>query len=115
MLSFADYPTIKHAIMKRLDKEPGVDVLEIRILKRKDCIAVGVHTWVDKRLDPKSFFDLPPEFDYRLLHDEIDEIAEQIKAARKDYFGKGIVIMPVNTRRQLAGNGLRGNWKKYAV
>ena len=114
MLSFADYPTIKHAIMKRLDKERGVDVLEIRILKRKDCIAVGIHTWVDKMIDPLSLFELPLEFDYRLLHDEIDEVAEQLKAARKDHFGRGGLIQIRSPVRQMAGNGLRGNWRKYA-
>src|SRR3990167_10692836 len=93
MLSYDDKPTIRNAILKRIGTEPGAKIMEVRIKKRKGFIAVGVEVEVDHHLRTCTRFDLPEEFDYRLLHDEIDETAEQIKAAKREFFGRGGIVL----------------------
>lgn len=118
MLSFDDDPTIRFAIHRRLDHERGVKICEIKIAPhRKDkppFIAVGVLTELDNSLVLRSVFHLPGEFDIAHLRNEIDQIAEQYKAARKEYFGRvfaGQVMM--TPERQLLGTGLRGLWAQH--
>lgn len=118
MLSYEDQPTIRHAIINRIGKEPGVKIADLRVVKHDDCIGVGVYTVIQHPvtldiLGIKSFFDLPPQFDYRQLHDEIDEVAEEIKQARKETFGAHGLYL-AQKRGRIEGNGLRGNWRKYA-
>lgn len=112
MLTFEDEPTIRHAIMKRLDKERGVDISDVLIKSHLDCIAVGILATIDDAIVVRSRFDLPPEFDYRHLHNEIDQVAEQYKAARLDFTGRGHHLRQPEI--QLMGTGLRGLWAKHA-
>ncbi len=112
MLNRTDTPTIRNAIHKRLGKERGVTICEIKFWQHEDCISVGVLATVDEGPITRSLFDLPPEWDIRHLWDEIDEVAEQMKAARKAHFGRGGLPM-AKPEVQLAGTGLRGRWAKY--
>ena len=114
MLTEDDAPTIRHAITRRLDKEPGVEVCDIVMNSAGDHIAVGVLVRLDARIVTRSRFDLPIPFEHGHLLNEIDEIAEQLKAARKTYFGRGggFLIQP---ERQLMGTGLRGRWLSYGL
>jgi hypothetical protein len=146
MLTYADTPTIRNAILKRLDTEPGVEVCETLVVpivrdiphpnewhtdpergierycafvdanydvlsERVEHIGVGVLCRLGHMLVTKSRFDLPPEFTHQHLLNEIDEIAEQMKAARLDFFGRGAKLRDPEV--QLAGTGLRGRWASY--
>lgn len=110
--------TIRNAILKRIDAERGCSVADLRIEDRTDHIAVGVLVIIDDAIselgliDVRAFFDLPSEFDHAHLLNEIDEIAEACKKARRKA-GIGIRYKPdfINYREGLPGTGLRGNWK----
>jgi hypothetical protein len=124
MLTFDDNPTIRHAILKRLDKEPNVKVVDIVI---RDCteppptgmlsslvellalrkahvphIEVGVWLFLtdtirkdgEGMVDLRSFFDLPAQFELRHVHNEIDEIAEAAKKAREKTAVTRLVHVP---------------------
>jgi hypothetical protein len=119
MLTFADRPTIRHAITKRLDKEREVSVLRIPIKRGKDCIRVGVLAQIGDHLLLRSVFELPLEFEHAHLLNEIDEIAECCKSARVDYLRNIPANDVLETAREsvskeLAGTGLRGRWKRHA-
>lgn len=120
MLTRDDKPTIRNAILKRIDAEPGCAIADIKIEDGADCIKVGVWTLlldVGKDLvDVRSFFDLPPEFAHKHLLNEIDEIAEQIKDARRRA-GPFAVFNPSreNYREALSGTGLRGRWSNHGA
>lgn len=111
-------PIIRKAVLDRLDAEKGAHVADIRIEDKADHIAVGVLVIIDDRiateglLDVRGFFDLPPEFELRQVHNEIDEIAEACKVARRKA-GLSFVFKPENAgwREPLPGTGLRGSWK----
>jgi hypothetical protein len=109
MLTFDDEPTIRHAILKRLDKERDVRVCHIPIARSADCITVGILAQIGSgALIVKSRFELPLEFELTQLHNQIDEIAESYKAARMGYWREGRPQhMP---ERALPGSGLRGGW-----
>jgi hypothetical protein len=109
MLTGDDVPTIRHAILKRLDAEPGVQVADIPVELAADCIRVGVLAMLGETLVVRSRFDLPPEFEIGHLHNEIDEIAEQYKAARADFWKQARMIAG---ERAVKGTGLRGRWGK---
>lgn len=108
MLTYEDEPTIRNAILKRLDAERGVCVCDIFTEPDLDCIRVGVLATVDNAVVARSRFDLPEQFELAHLHNEIDEIAEQYKAARADFWAKGKELDAPEHR--LAGTGLRGRW-----
>ena len=121
MLGIDDQPTIKHAILKRLDKEPGIAVCEVAMHAHEKAtppyIAVGVlytvdGLYVEKATIAQALFDLPIPFEHSHLLNEIDEVCEQAKAVRKSIVGRGrgLILMP---EKQLRGNGRRGNWAKY--
>lgn len=112
-MTYADEPTIRWAILRRLDKEPGVQVCDIPIRDGgKDGIRVGVLAQLDgpDGLIVRSRFDLPEVFELIHIHNEVDEIAEQYKAARADFWKHG--RMPVS-ERAVAGNGIRGRWAQH--
>lgn len=98
--------------MRRLDKEPGVEICDVLIQPADGFIAVGILALLGQMLITKSRFHLPDPFEIGHLHNEIDEIAEQYKAARKEFFGRGGNFM-AHPEKQLAGTGLRGRWAKY--
>jgi len=123
-------PTIRWAILKRLDKEPGANLIDGSV---KHCVPgdlywnfdenrqevavlpffrVGTLIELDRLILTRSRFDLPIPFELRHLHNEIDEIAEHFKAVRREFYGRGAPWL-AGTEKQLKGNGMRGNWKKY--
>lgn len=114
MLTYEDEPTIRHALMKRLEKERGVKICQILIHEHEDCIAVGILATLDDGFDrgivTRSRFELPRQFALSHLHNEIDEIAEQFKAARRDHMGRSIAGVILDPETQLSGTGLRGRW-----
>ena len=110
MLTAADTPTIRNAILKRIGKEPGVTIVDMPVVKHADHLAVGLLLEVDHVLLVRSRFDLPAMFDHSHLVNELDEVAEQIKAARKDAFGRGAALVQ-STEKVMAGTGLRGRWR----
>lgn len=110
-MTWDDAPTIRWAILKRLDKEPGVKVLQTPIGLRADCITVGVLALIDDALITDSKFELPKQFSLIQVHNQIDEIAESFKAARLDHFGRGLRGQhQASPRNVLAGSGLRSGW-----
>lgn len=115
MLTYEDEPTIRFALMRRLDKEPGVEICDLRVephlSEDPPFIAVGLVALLGKLLITRSTFHLPPVFEHRHLLNELDEIAEQYKAARKEYFRGGMVMKA--SEHELAGTGLRGRWAQY--
>jgi hypothetical protein len=102
MLSYDDAPTIRHAILKRLDREPGVRLIGIYARRFPRFIGVGVEALVRERLVTRSHFRLPARFALRQLHNEIDQVAEQIKAAWRDH--AGTVRSDQSAAGQLAGS-----------
>lgn len=112
MLTWADMPTLKNAMTKRLDKERGLKVIDIFTGRGQDCIRVGVLLALDGLLQIRSAFELPPEFDYKHLHNEIDQIAEQCKEARRDYWSRARPERVDNVL--LTGTGARGLWVRHA-
>ncbi|MEJ0071214.1 MAG: hypothetical protein WDO24_23485 [Pseudomonadota bacterium] len=103
MLTIADTPTIRHAILKRLDREPGVTVLGVYVKPFAGCIGVGIETLLRDLLVTRSHFRLPVEFALNTLHNEIDQIAEQLKAAWRAH--TGTVRSDQTEAAQLAGTG----------
>jgi len=57
-----DEPIIRNALMKRLDAEPNVRVLDIQCKAHKQHIAVGVEWMVADMVHGTSVFHLPPQF-----------------------------------------------------
>ena len=115
MLTDEDTPTIRHAINRRLGVEVGVTICDIKFAKGLNYIAVGILAELDNGGPiTRSRFELPIPFEHGHLLEEIDEIAEQYKAARKAHFGSGsgLILTP---ERQLQGTGLRGRWARYGL
>lgn len=127
MLTADDTPTIRFAITRRLDKETGISVADIQF--QKYAMGERYRNIEDKRYEfsnepfvrvglllevgpiiAKSVFDLPVPFEHGHLIAEIDEIAEAVKVARKDFF---TAALPVSEEKTLPGTGLRGRWKRY--
>jgi hypothetical protein len=113
MLTYEDEPTIRHAMMKRLDREPGVEICEIKIVKLRDCISVGVLAVISHGPQFRSLFHLPLSFELRHVHNEIDEIAEQYKKGRAEFFRQAHFGQQYVPDQWLLGTGLRGRWAKY--
>ena len=115
MLTYEDEPTIRNAITKRLGKEPGVALYEVKATDRTTHIHVAVGMILTDRatnggvVDVTSEFDLPPSFDLIQLHNEIDEIAEGVKEARRKA-GLRVLYMPGQHREAVKGTGMRGHW-----
>lgn len=126
MLTIENDATIRHAIWRRLVAEPGVtlhkfDDIGIRLKtqpvrpgsakKRPGAIQIQVTAYVQpipgletgEVLKITSGITAPLQFDLRRLFNEIDEVAEAIKAARRKHLGKSVNIL--NDDVQLAGNG----------
>lgn len=110
MLTWEDAPTIRWAILKRLEKEPGVRFVRVFAKPFPGHIGVGVEATVHDTLQTRSHFRLPVEFEHAHLIREIDEIAEQIKAAWREF--NGVIRSDQTAGGQLAGNGLAGNFRK---
>lgn len=122
MLTFQDKNTIRHAILKRLDdKKLGLAIADI-IVKQADDKSIHVGVWIvladiataDHIPDVRAFFDLPEQFRLRQVHNEIDEIAEGCKEAKRKAGIGRIVWQPgaEQKREPLKGTGLRGRWRK---
>ncbi len=113
MLTYEDEPTIRNAMIKRLDKERGVRIIDFICKDHPDCIKVGLLCAIDGRVIVKSRFDLPTEFEISHLHNEIDEIAEQIKKVRADSaMNTAFERTPVI---DVPGTGLRGRWARHGA
>ncbi len=115
MFTIEDKPSIEHGIWKRLSKEPGVSMLGVRVKDLKKCIRVEVMYAVENWLSPdspvicKSVFELKPEFYLRDVHNEIDEIAEHAKEARRKV---GVCTALITAPQFIKGSGLRGRWNE---
>lgn len=112
MLTADDTPTIRFALVKRIDAEPGMRSGEIKFLHGPGFIDVHVEVAVGglDALLVHSEFHLPDPFEIGHLHDEIDEIVENAKGARLEFWRNGRVMAG---RRELPGTGLRGRWERY--
>lgn len=119
MLTADDTPTIRNAIQKRLDQEYGVEFVHTTFAKLPGShisvdLEIVLGTIGDRVFMVTTGFDLPDPFEHGHLVDEIDQIAESVKAARKDFFGRGAGII-LTPHVQLAGTGRRGMWKRYGL
>lgn len=112
MLTSDDTPTIRFAINRRLGAEPGVTLCAIKFAKAPGVISVGVLARLGNTIITTSRFELPDPFEHGHLLAEIDEIAEQYKLVRKDFF---TARLPVSEVRQVPGTGTRGNWARYGL
>lgn len=122
MLTYLDEATIRSAITKRLHEDGKTEIADIQIINQPDAVPphMQVGIWfvlkdriqVEGLIDPRSFFDLPAEFDRSHLLNEIDEIAEQLKVVRQETQRVGLVFDPGKTqaRKVVVGTGLRGRW-----
>lgn len=115
MLTYSDEPIIRRAISRRLDSVPGLRTLEVLVKDHKQHITVGVNWQMNDLVIGNSVFDLPPQFELGHVHNEADEIAEQAKAARKQFLLYG--AMPakgsISETYTAKGTGRRGNWRRY--
>lgn len=128
MLTSADLLTIQFAIRCRLDAEPGVSValpipmqaygigelyldLDRQMYRQAEVpfIRVGVLARLGNSITTRSWFDLPDPFEHGHLLNEVDEIAEQYKQARKGFFLSPLMV----PERKVKGTGLRGRWARY--
>jgi hypothetical protein len=107
MLTWNDAPTIRWAILKRLETEPGVRFVHVFAKPFPGFIGVGVEATVRDTLVTRSHFRLPVQFERAALHREIDQIAEQLKAAWRAH--RGTVRSDQSAKGQLAGTG--GDWR----
>ena len=130
MLTSEDDATIRFALRWRLDSEPGATVLEPTLVQaikrgewytdvktrldvqaREDFIRVVVLIGLGLTISLRSEFHLPDPFEHGHLVNEIDEIAECLKRARKDAF-----LSPPSTEvRHVTGSGARGKWDRYGT
>lgn len=130
MLTSEDIPTIRWAIRWRLDSEPGAYVLEPTLVQpikrgewytdvktrldvqaREDFIRVVVMVGLGMTVHTQSEFHLPDPFEHGHLLNEIDEIAESLKKARKGAFTSPLA----SAVRKVDGTGARGNWDRYGT
>ena len=122
MISFAEgEPTIRNAIIKRLDAETGVKTCEVRVDRVREAkaaghfISVGVLVMLDGLLVGRSLFHLPDPCEHLHLLNEIDEMCEQFKSARRRYTSE---VLAGSARHgkvwQSLGSGLRGRWPERA-
>lgn len=119
MLTVDDTPTIRRAIMKRLDRSLGIESVDMKFAKFPGSHVAAhleiVAGWIgEKVFTVHAVFDLPDPCEHAHLLDEIDQVAEQVKAARKDFFGRGPGVIRT-PRTQLAGTGRRGLWARYGL
>lgn len=109
--------TIRNTIQKRIGAEKGVKLYQIDGENRGTYIQVKVGLYLEDKMqyggvvDIASEFHLKPVFRHSELMNEVDEICEQIKEARRQA-GISILYKPKNFRNPLKGTGLRGHWKK---
>lgn len=110
LLAPRDFPIIRHAIIKKLDAEPGVKICDIKLRERADCVRVGIIAVLDgfDGLVVDSRFELPKQFELRHVHNEIDQIAEQYKFARRDFWSHRRTLPGIE--HQVIGTGMRGLW-----
>ncbi len=113
MLTYENEPIIRRAILNKLDKEPGVEICDIEIEKLKDCISVGILAVISHGPIFRSIFHLPLVFELRHVHNELDEIAEQYKKGRMEFFRQAHYGQQDVPEQWLTGTGLRGRWQQY--
>lgn len=109
-------PLIRRSITRRLGTEPGVKLLDIQIKPFRTHIAVGVLWQAYDKAMGQSIFDLPAQFELRHVHNECDEIAEQIKEAWRKFQFTGPSQPELGAMSEVyeaRGTGRRGNWKVY--
>ena len=112
-----DEPRIKHGIRKRLEGEKGVKLMQTQVVDKGDHIAVGIMWIVDDLVVGTSIFDLKPVFELVDVHNQCDEIAEQIKEARRAFLingGKMAAVGAVSETYAAKGTGRRGSWRSHA-
>lgn len=113
MLTIGDEPIIRRALARRIGSEPGVSILEIKVVGHKRHIAVGLLIHVDDKVLVKSVFDLPPVFELKHVHNEADEIAEACKEARRKLQFTGAYLPELGAVSEVfaaMGTGRRGRW-----
>lgn len=122
MMTFEDEATIRNAIFKRLHEPGKTEIADIKILNKPDetppHIQVGIwfilkdRIQIEGLIDPRSYFDLPAEFEHSHLLNEIDEIAEHLKVVRRETMRIGLVFdaSKPQPRIGVGGTGLRGRW-----
>lgn len=105
-----DHTSIENIVKTRLHTMEGVEVWNVKIINKPDCMKVKVLIVADDlTLRFRSRFELPLSCPKDLLLNEVDEIAESIKAAR--LVQKWTPYPASKEMRELPGTGLRGRWK----
>lgn len=125
MLTYEDEALIRNAIWKRIHDKGKTEIADIQVINKPDDspphIQVGVWCILKDRIqheglvDTRSFFDLPAEFDHKHLLNEIDEVSEQIKEARRQTAASRLLQAGIDLfRKATKGTGLRGRWGSNA-
>ena len=110
-----DKPTIRNAIFKRFTDDLGIIIADIAFKDLPDGVRVNVwlldsrHIQTAGLLDIQGQFDLPEQFQHSHLLNELDEIAEGVKEARRKT-GIAILVAAPTYRQPVKGTGLRGRW-----
>jgi hypothetical protein len=116
VLTSDDTPTIRLAINRRLGILPGVHVCDIKFAGRgSGTIGVAIlatFSGAGEGIIADAKFELPDPFEHGHLLDELDEVAESWKTARRDHF---LAALPVSERKFLPGTGMRGRWGRYGL
>lgn len=120
MLTYQDEATIRNTLWNKLHEPGKTEIADIQVINHPDAVPphIQVGIWfvlkdriqVEGLIDPRSFFDLPAEFDRKHLLNEIDEISEQLKVVRQETAMASLVMRGPQPRKVVVGTGLRGRW-----
>lgn len=112
-LTHNDTATIRNILENRLNTLTRTRILDWRVRHNSECVRIGVLLNVDDlKLCVSGWFELPLVFEKRQLENEIDEIAEGVKEARRRAIltraleGQEVMLAPDT----LPGTGLRGHF-----
>jgi hypothetical protein len=114
MLTYYDGAVIiEHSVRTKLDAERGVKVLDIKIKPLRDGVGVEVEALLDNLIETLSLFGLNAEFELIDVHNEIDQIAESYKQARRRVLFHDSRAGILGDEEEVAA--LRGKWTPPAA
>jgi hypothetical protein len=116
MLSIIDKPIIRRALTRRIESQPGLYLLDIKIVGHRKKITVDLVIHIDDWFSANAGFDLDPEFELSSVINEADNIIESCKEGRREMGVKPLylkpgTVTPFTRAKSSTGRGrhLRGN------
>ena len=114
MLTYYDSSVIiENALRKKLDAERGVKILDVKIKPLKDGVGVELEAVLDGLIETLSRFRLNAEFELVDVHNQIDQIAESFKQARRSVLFHDSRAGILGDEQEVAE--LRGKWMPSAA